>query len=129
MRAFQENMKSKISEMQESDLSPCSCTGERLSSIATGTDLVLNGVDWKSSRRPEGNNTASVKQDFIFLKKGNVSLGLKTTYSRFFAAACLLAGHISHKILVLDVTTSPQTGCLLIQECQWFPFLHFKVQM
>ena len=54
---------------KELDLSPCSCSGERLSSIATCTDFVLNGLDWKSSCRPEGNNTAWVKKDFIFLKK------------------------------------------------------------
>ena len=35
---------------------------------------------------------------------------------------------ISHKILVLDVATSPQTGCLLIQECRWCSFLLPKIK-
>ena len=62
------------------DLSLCCCTGERLSSIATGSDFVLNGVDWKTSRRPGGNNIASVKEDFIFLKKGNVCIYTKQKF-------------------------------------------------
>ena len=70
VRVFQKNMKINIIEMQhyfvltiskELDLSPCSCTGERFSSTATGTDFVLNGVDCKSSRRLEENNTVLVK--------------------------------------------------------------------
>ena len=54
------------------DLSPCSCTGERHSSMATGTDFVLNGVDWKSSRYPEENNIVLVMQAVGLLKKANV---------------------------------------------------------